>query len=171
MLQYYCYLNLAVAVILAYRPPNFNHQYGKHGVEDNSHALTTLNLRSVLVRAKKGAVSLFHSLMSGEDIQGREFRLNELVGCIPLVRYELCQLFGVSDQDIIVDESVRKDNQSELFYSQIRLQCRRNSSDSETSLSKQRVEKAMPDLVRAYKLIEYQRHTLVYNSRRTWKAI
>lgn len=170
MLQYYCYLNLAVAVILAYRPLNFNHQYGKHGVEDNSHALTTLNLRSVLVRAKRGAVSLFHSLMSGEDIHGREFRLNELVGCIPLVRYELCQLFGLSDQDIIVGESVLKDDQSELFYSQIRLQCRRNIGDSEASLSKQRVEKAMPDLVRAYKLIEHQQHILVYNSRRAWKT-
>ena len=170
MLQYYCYLNLAVAVVLAYKPPNFN-QYRQHGVEDKSHALTKLDLYSVLVQAKRGAVPLFHSLMSGEDIQGRKFRLNELVGCIPLVRHELSQLFGVSHQDVIVNESVLKDNQSGLFYSQIQLQCRRYSSDSEENLSKRRVEKAMPDLVRYYTLTKHQRHTLlVYRSQQGWKA-
>ena len=169
MLQYYCYLNLAVAVVLAYRPPNFN-QYRQHGVEDKSHALTTLSLSSVLVRAaNKGAIPLFHSLMSGDCIKGRRFRLNELAGCIPLVNYELSELFGVSSQDIIVNEKVRKDNQSGIFYSQIRLQCE-DSNGSKASLSKQRVEKAMPGLDQYYTLTKCQRHTLVYRSQQGWKA-
>ena len=165
-LQYYCYLNLAVAVVLAYRPPNLS-QYRQHGVEDKSHALTKLDLHSVLVQAKRGAVPLFHSLMSGEDIQGRKFRLNELVGCIPLVSYELSQLFGVSRQNVIVNERVMKDDQSGIFYSQIQLQ---NNSDSGANLSKRRVEKAMPDLDQYYTLTKCQRRTLVYRSQQGWKA-
>ena len=168
MLQYYCYLNLAVAVVLAYKPPNFN-QYRQHGVEDKSHALTTLCLSSVLVRAKKGAIPLFHSLMSDDSIKGRQFRLNELAGCIPLVNYELSELFGVSSQNIIVNESVRKDNQSGFFYSRIQLQCG-DGNGSKASLSRQRVEKAMPALARAYTLTEDQRATLVYRSQQDWKV-
>ena len=168
MLQYYCYLNLAVAVVLAYRPPKFD-QYRQHGVEDKSHALTTLDLRSVLVQVRRGAVPLFHSLMSGENIQGRKFRLNELAGCIPLVRYELEKLFDIFSQHIMVDEEVLKDEQSGLFHSQIQLQCL-NSSGSKASLSRQSIVKAMPDLVQDYTLTERQRHTLVYRSQQGWKA-
>ena len=166
MLQYYCYLNLAVAVVVAYRPPNFE-QYRLHGVEDRSHLLTTLNLRSVLVRAKRGAVPLFHSLMSGEQIERRQFRLNELVGSIPLVRYELSELFGVPCECITAIEEVVKDGQSGLFHSQISFHCS-NVSGSDASLTKQRVEKAMPDLARSYNLTKRQRHMLVYRSQRGW---
>lgn len=168
MLQYYCYLNLAVAVVLAYRPPNFN-QYRQHGVEDKSHALTTLDLRSVLVQVRRGAVPLFHSLMSGENIQGRKFRLNELAGCIPLVRYELEQLFDIYSQQIMVDEEILKDKRSGLFHSQIQLQCL-NSTGSKASLSRQSIGKAMPDLVQHYTLTKHQGHTLVYRSQQGWKV-
>ena len=168
MLQYYCYLNLAVAVVVAYRPPNF-HRYRQHGVEDKSHLLTTLNLRSVLVRAKRGAIPLFHSLISGESIEGWQFRLNELVGCIPLVRYELNELFGVPCECITAKEAAVKDDQSGLFYSQISFHCS-NTSGSDASLTKQRVEKAMPDLARSYRVTKRQRHMLVYRSQRGWQS-
>lgn len=167
ILQYYCYLNLAVAVVLAYRPLNFDRQYRHHGVSDKSHELTTLNLHSVLVQVRRGVVPLFHSLMSGENIQKREFRLNELVGCIPLVVYELRELFGVSSQHIEVREMVRENKQSGLFHSQIQLHP--DSSSSGTSL-RRRAEKAMPDLAQGYTLTECQQHTLVYLSQRGWKV-
>ena len=136
-------------------------------MEDKSHALTTLNLRSVLVQARRGAVSLFHSLMSGENIRGREFRLNELAGCIPLVVYELGELFGVYSQYITVREMVQEDKQSGLFHSQI--QFHSNNRGFGTSL-KSRAEKAMPDLAQGYTLTERQQHTLVYRSQQGWKA-
>jgi len=44
MSQYYSWLNLAVACILAYRPPNFE-QYRNHGVQDLSNNLDTLEPR------------------------------------------------------------------------------------------------------------------------------
>ena len=106
MLQYYSYLNLAVAVVLAHRPPNYE-QYRQHGVEDRSHALRDLDLKSVLVKAKRGAVPLFHSLLSQEGIVNRPFRLNELLGAIPLVRYELTELFSLPSEAIAVDEAVQ----------------------------------------------------------------
>jgi len=49
VLQYYCFLNLVVAVILAFRPPCYN-QYRRHGVEDKTHALFSLDLSSIVLQ-------------------------------------------------------------------------------------------------------------------------
>jgi len=101
VLQYYCYLNLAVALIISYRPANYE-QYRRHGVEDQSHRLKSLGIRSILVKVKKkGAVPVFHSILSGEPIIDRQFRFHELAGSIPLIKYELNNLFGVRCQSII----------------------------------------------------------------------
>ena len=165
MLQYYSYLNLAVGVVLAHQPPNVI-QYRRHGVEDRSHELATLSLQSRIVRvSRSGAVPLFHSIVSGESIRGRCFRLNELIGCIPMVRFELQNLFGLSGQEIIVSESVEEDKG--YFLSRVQLDGR-SPEGTDARLSRQRVEKAMPDLARDYKLREAGSHTLVYLSRKRW---
>jgi hypothetical protein len=66
-------------------------------------------LRSILVKVRKGAVPVFHSILSAEPIVGRHFRLNELAGSIPLVKYELSNLFGVRCQTIRVMDLVAND--------------------------------------------------------------
>ena len=167
MLQYYCYLNLAVAVVVAYRPINFQ-QYRQHGVEDRTHSLTKLNISSVLVRARRGAIPLFHSILSGDPIERREFRLNELIGSIPLVQYEVADLFMVPVQSVAVQEGVVKDDKSGCFYSRVELLCK-GPDDSPASLTKERVEKAMPDLAKSFVLEQRERHSIVYRSKGIWK--
>ena len=168
VLQYYCYLNLAVAVVIAYRPRNFTN-YRRHGVQDRSRYLTRLGLQSVIVHSTSGAIPLFHSLLSGESIQNRDFRLNELCGSIPGVQYELSDLFFLTNEFLIVTEQVVQDDRTNLFHSEVRLDCI-DSNDSKIRIPKSRIEKAMPDLTNSYKIKQKQENLIVYNSRRGWNT-
>jgi hypothetical protein len=165
MLQYYSYLNLAVAVILAHRPPDYQ-RYRQHGVEDRSHALHDLDLKSVLVKAKKGAVPLFHSLLSHEGIANRSFRLNELLGAIPLVRYELTELFSLPSEAISVNEAVQQTSKGK-WKSHVTFECR-NSATKPASITRARVERAMPSLASLYTLKSSRLGYLEYTSKTEW---
>ena len=99
--QYYSWLNLAVACILAYRPHNFE-QFRNHGVQDLSYKLDTLELSSEVVRVKHGAVPLFHSIISGEQLENQVIRFGHLVSAIPLISYELTDAFQRKTQIIDV---------------------------------------------------------------------
>ena len=165
MLQYYSYLNLAVAVVLAHRPPNYE-QYRQHGVEDRSHTLRDLNLKSVLVKAKRGAVPLFHSLLSHEGISNRSFRLNELLGAIPLVRYELTELFSMPTEAIAVKEAVQQTSK-DTWKSNVTFECR-NSANNPASITRARAERAMPSLGSMYALKLNKLGYLEYTSKTEW---
>lgn len=67
-----------------------------------------------------------------------------------------------------VSEGVNKDEKTGYFYSSIELKCNRPDG-SAASLTKERIEKAMPDLTNNYTLKERQRHSLVYRSQEDWK--
>ncbi|MYD24424.1 MAG: hypothetical protein F4X08_01225 [Gemmatimonadetes bacterium] len=162
VLQYYCYLNLAVAVVLAYRP-NYYEKYRRHGVVDKSHALNSLNLTSVLVEANVGAVPLFHSILSGVSIRNRKFRLNELFGAIHLVQFELTRLFNISTQQIKVDISTFQERNTTLYHNKVEYIIT-SPLESEPRISKSRIENAMPDLVQHYKLHDATSNKLVYHS-------
>ncbi len=104
VMQYYGYLNFAVACILSYTPPRYE-QYRHHGVEDRSHKLANLDLTSVLLRvSKRGAIPLFHSVFSDESLEKNQFRVNELLSAIPFVSYELQTKFGMKTSRISVEE-------------------------------------------------------------------
>lgn len=107
VLQYYCYLNLAVAAILAYRPTNFN-QYHRHGVEDCTHALSSLDLSSCVVKINRGAVPLFHSIMSDVVLYGKRIRLGQLAAGFQMVRHELEVYFGKTTQAILVADQLNE---------------------------------------------------------------
>lgn len=106
VLQYYAYLNFAVAAILAYRPPNFE-RYRSHGVHDLSHRLTTFDLPSRIVKVGRGAVPLFNSIVSGESLEGQTLRLIQVLAAIPLLGYELQSRFKKVVQHIAVVEQVQ----------------------------------------------------------------
>ena len=165
MLQYYSYLNLAVAVVLAYRPTNYE-QYRQHGVEDRSHALRDLDLKSILVKAKKGAVPLFHSLLSDEGISNRSFRLNELLGAIPVVRYELTELFGLPPETISVTEAVQRTSTGK-WKSHVTFECS-TFDNKPASITRARAERAMPSLGSLYTLKLSKTGYLEYISRVEW---
>lgn len=109
VLQYYCYLNLAVATILAKRPPNAN-QYRQHGVEDKTHAVSQLDLSSVLLRVKKkGAVPLFHSLLSDVSLEDRRLRFGQVIAGFHMCGHELVEAFNKEVQTFAVQESVAEE--------------------------------------------------------------
>lgn len=165
LLQYYCYLNLAVALILSYRPANYQ-QYRRHGVEDQSHRLRSLELSSILVKVRKGAVPVFHSILSAEPIVGRHFRLNELAGSIPLVKYELSTLFGMHCQTIRATDLVAHDALGN-WWSQLSFECM-DEGGQPANLSKNRLERAVPELRQFFTIIDQKRDRLDYRSTNSW---
>jgi hypothetical protein len=165
LLQYYCYLNLAVALILSYRPANYQ-QYRSHGVEDQSHRLRSLELSSILVKIRKGAVPLFHSILSAESIVGHHFRFNELAGSIPLIKYEFSDLFKMHCQTISVTDSVAIDA-SGNWWSGLSFQCK-DVEEKPANLTKNRLERAIPDLRQFFTIIDQKKDRLQYRSKNNW---
>jgi len=109
VLQYYSYLNLATACILAYQPPGYQ-GYKHHGVEDKSYKLTHLDLSSALMSMRKGAIPLFHSIISDETLYNQKFRFNELLSAIPLLTHELKSVFNINTQQILLNEHLTNIN-------------------------------------------------------------
>jgi len=165
LLQYYCYLNLAVALILSYRPANYQ-QYRRHGVEDQSHRLRSLELSSILVKVRKGAVPVFHSILSAEPIVGRHFRFNELAGSIPLIKYELSDLFRMRCQTISVMDSVANDASGNC-WSELSFKCI-DVEGQPANLTKNRLERAIPELRQFFTIIDQKKDRLQYRSRNSW---
>ena len=162
VLQYYCYLNLAVAAILAYRPTNFN-QHGSHGVEDRTHALSTLKLSSIVVWVKRGAVPLFHSILSGVSLYGKRFRLGQLAAGFQMVNHELEAEFGKAPQSIQVNDQVVKD-MSGAWFSEF-------SFEPEVGgqrIAPKRLKDAMPLLSSDYRQQPIVRDRIIYRSIANW---
>ena len=167
VLQYYCYLNLAIAVVAAYRPNDFPN-CRRHGVTDKSHLLSSVDLDSILVRVKeRGAIPLFHSLISGDGIENRSFPLKQLFGAIRNVQFELSEIFNISLNQIWVLDDIVRDGEMRRFRSQVAFQ----RLGSDTVLSKPRIEKAMPDLVDRYDLKSRNAGLLLYQSQMDWDTI
>lgn len=162
VLQYYSYLNLAVAVILAYRPPN-NEQYRQHGVEDRTHSLKKLELGSELLKVRRGAVPLFHSIISDVPLYNRKFRFGQLAAGFHMVQHELETQFNKKLQGIIVTDEVKEDNGS--FKSIFSFN--EKSDGNSICVSSNRLEKAMPLLVTNYNC-KIEPEKTVYTSKSKW---
>lgn len=165
VLQYYCYLNLAVAAILAYRPANWN-QYRSHGVEDKTHNLQRIDLSSKVVKVQKGAVPLFHSILSDVDLKSRTFRFGALVAGIHMLSHELGDQFGKDTQRIFVLDAIVED--AGVFYSQV-------SFDSlvrgvKCPIAHKRLEDAMPLLTSDYARNRRARNPIIYKSTASWAS-
>lgn len=159
VLQYYCYLNLAVAVILAYRPPNFG-QYKRHGVRDATHKLKTLDLSSPVVTVNRGAVPLFHAILSDAPLAAKTFRLGHLAAGFHLLHNELSTNFGKRVQAIEVID--RLEETSGSFHSVFDFRAMVGGS----KISSRRLEEAMPLLQTAYS--RQRKH--LYRSRTGWTS-
>lgn len=165
VLQYYSYLNLGVACILAYRPPDF-HQYRKHGLGDQTHKLTRLAFSSPIVEVRRGAVPLFHSIISGESLEGRTLRFSELVASVPILAHELATAFGKTTQTVLVRENVQE--MSKRWRSVVTFQC--EPDGARTQISLKRRQRAMPRLSTDYKLHDRAASRLTYCSRNSWST-
>lgn len=95
VLQYYAFLNLAIAVVLAYRPPN-HLAFRRHGLRDLSHALTNIQPDSEIVEVSEGALSLINCVFGGGKLAGLTINLADVVRAIPMVQAETARLYGDS---------------------------------------------------------------------------
>ncbi|MQY76969.1 MAG: hypothetical protein GH155_04990 [Spirochaeta sp.] len=165
VLQYYCYLNLAVAAILAYRPSNYN-QYRRHGVEDLTHAIISLDLPSIVLRVQKGAVPLFHSIISDQSLYKKKFRFGNLTAGFHMVSHELATRFGKIIQAVEVNDQVKEISGS--WYSEFSFTPFIDGKKGK--ISAQRIEDAMPLLSSDYKKLSSVDERIIYESVVKWTS-
>ena len=164
VLQYYCFLNLSVAAILAYRPLNHT-QYRQHGVEDKTHALRALDLSSTVLQVKRGAVPLFHSIISDVPLYGKRFRFGQLAAGFHMFHHELQTRFGKIQQHYYVTDEVRNDCgvwSSVFSFSQ-------PGDDARDPAPPKRLEAAMPLLLSDYTR-RFTDDSTEYKSTASWSA-
>lgn len=165
VLQYYSYLNLAVAAILAYRPPNHN-QYRQHGVSDKSHALKQLNLASEVVTISRGVVPLFHSIISDASLRNRTFQFRQLIAGIHMVASELTTEFSQTTTRIYVSDRII-DNAG-TFSSHIEFTS--SIGGQAQAVASKKLEEAMPLLRSSYLRSTASKNPLIYDSRQQWSS-
>ncbi len=164
VLQYYCYLNLSVAAILAFRPLNYTN-YRRHGVEDKTYSLSSLDLSSIVLKVKQGAVPLFHSIISDVSLSNKRFRLGQLAGGFHMFSHEIGERFNKIPQNYYVEEEIQQDGvvwHSIFKFSQF-------INNESKKFNPKRIEDAMPLLK-----FEYDRtitnKEIVYKSTKSWKT-
>jgi len=165
MLQYYCYLNLAVATILAFKPKNFE-QYRRHGVEDWTFALSKLDLSSTVLKVKKtGAVPLFHSIFSGVPITNQSFRFGEIIASFHMCNAELTNQFSKTLVRYRVQEDVKEI--SGMWFSEYSFS-EQLEDGSNRGAPRTKIEKAMPILISQYRKVSSGSEETAYRSKNSW---
>lgn len=174
VLQYYAYLNFAVAVVLIYKPPGWE-QYRKHGAEDLSRTLKKLSLSSPIVQMRPGAVPLFHSVISSAPASTSRLTLRDLLVQIPMVALELNQTFGIRPLAARVttglQESGEAPNQRIVAYCHLNLIDPANAptwSPGNATLPTKRFQRAIPELGSRFRVVEKQPHLVRLESTQHW---
>lgn len=102
---YYSYLNMCVAVVEAYRPPQQLHSRS-HGLNDRTGDLKKIGLATLVVEAKGGALGAFHSILSDVPLKGMKFSMRDLAVHLPIMHLELFDAFKITPNIISVSPSV-----------------------------------------------------------------
>lgn len=172
VLQYYGYLNFAVATILAYRPPNYQ-SYKSHGVNDRTASLRKLELSSPVVKVSAGAVPLFHEILSDAPIRGKTFKLREFLVAIPQVSVELRDAFQIETNTLRVTTSTFSEGKADSARSRSQVQfdliLPPSRSVRTAPFPRSVVEKAMPMLVSAYRYKFGSSQQAIYRSKKSRK--
>lgn len=163
VLQYYSYLNLAVAAILAYRPINFN-QYRKHGVEDRTHSLSKLELSSEVLKIKRGAAPLFHSIFSDTSLYNKSFRFGQLASGFHMFSHELATRFKKKTHKYFVKDEVINVNGN--WYSVYKFF--EFDDEVQKKAPQKKIEDAMPLLTSDYDCNKTNAIQLEYISKQSW---
>ncbi len=175
VLQYYSYLNLAVALILVYRPSGWE-AYRSHGVEDITRGLNRISLSSRVLRLRRGAAALFHSIISDAVLPTSPITLRQLLAPIAMVSTELKQAFGMRMLDLFVSGEIRltgpPENQVARSYYTFRLVDRENpeGNPGTARFPLKRLYSAIPCLKSEYEPEHATGHVRTFVSRRQWSA-
>lgn len=171
VVQYYAYLNLAVACVLLYRPKNWE-QFRMHGAIDLSRDLKKITLGTEVVKARKGAISLFHSIVSSGSLPLSALRLRDLLVAVPNVGAELEHAFGVKILLLQVNGNVAQhEENSNRVSSAFTFEVRTPSGapgNIETRFPAKRMGSAMPLLRQRYRLKSKETARRVYVSKSSW---
>lgn len=161
LLQYYCYLNLAVAAILAFRPHGYE-GYRKHGVSDLTANLEKVKLSSLILKVNRsGAIPLFHSLFSDIRMDNKKMRLGEVFCGFHMIEHELIRFFDMNIQAICVNQKVFQDKGK--WFSQFSFKHHQNVSLP----SKRRIESTIPLLQELY---SSSTENCCYISKQSWNS-
>ncbi len=176
VLQYYTYLNLAVALVLIYQPLGWE-QYRKHGVEDTTRELNRILLSSEVVRVRKGALALFHAIISESTLSKKKVSLQDLLVAIPMLGGELSHNFQIQPQllEVLPDVRVIKEGKTLLARSQFtfRLHRRREGTrcrKGRSGFPLRRLYTAMPSLQTRYQLVGQGEAERTFLSRDKWSS-
>jgi hypothetical protein len=168
VLQYYGYLNLAVACVLVYRPPRWE-QHRSHGVEDLTRGVKSLKLGTRIVRTHRGAIGLFHSIISSGPLPST-LRLKDLVVPIHYLGAELEQ-FGVAPHRLEVSGGITAQEPENRLVSSFTFKvsdAHGNQADIATRFPAKRMGSAMPILRQLYAVGPRERTSRTYVSKQTW---
>ena len=174
VLQYYAYLNLAVGIVLVYRPSGWE-QFRKHGAEDHTRSLKKLSLSSGVVQMRPGAVPLFHSVLSTAVAPTRRLTLRNLLVHIPMVALELKEAFSIRPLAVRVGFSLedRGIPPNHKVSAVIRLNlCDTNNpptwSPGTATLPVNRFRQAIPELGSQFRITQHQKHLTEFESNQNW---
>ena len=168
VLQYYGFLNLSVAAILAYRPHQFE-RYRQHGVRDRTHGLTELSLASEVIKIGPGAVPLFHSIFSDAVIEGRKFRFGQLASGFHMVESELSMFFNRAPYTYFVHENVAQHQGKWHSHFAYYRRTPKGGNLVQERVPTSAIETAMPLLKSDYKRFDSKSINLTkYRSRQSW---
>ena len=165
VLQYYSFLNIAVAAIIAFKPHNFE-QFGRHGVSDNTYSLASLKLSSKMVSVGRGAVPLFHSIYSDAPIAKKDFSLGQLLSGFHMVHHEIGKYFGKSSLTYFVNDSLV--GAHDKWHSRF---CFSNAVGQSSQVSARKIEEAMPLIKSAYEIVSKTKDELIYNSKKIYSSM
>lgn len=172
LLQYYAYLNLAVAVVRIRQPKEWE-GYRRHGAEDLTRSLQKLSLSSKVVRVRAGTISLFHSVISGGILPSSALTLRDLLIPIHLLSHELAEQFDVRSFELIVRAgfSQREDAGRQLLASSFTFQLADEefpAKPRKIPFPAARISAAMPLLASDFVLESRTPTMRRYRSRQEW---
>jgi len=156
VLQYYCYLNFTMSLILIYRPKGWE-EYAKHGAEDKTKNIKNLKLDTGVVKLRKGAIPLFHKIFCDMPLPSYTLTFKDILSSIPMVFAELKTFFGIETNKINVSMLVDKDKTHS--FSRLIFSLQENCS---VNFPTRRFNKLLPLLIGNYKLIKKNSNTRKY---------
>lgn len=169
VLQYYCFLNLAVAAIYAYRPPN-HLNVRRHGASDTTQSLRTLEPGSRVVETTRGAIPLLDAVVGGGAVGNRSFRVIDLLAAIPFTSIEVADALKVGVSTVHVEVIPQAETDGGPFWLSLKYSLGSSQEGSRRlqRVPRQALEAGFPELRTTYRIEEQTKSRVVYRTRRTW---
>lgn len=169
---YYCYLNLVTAVVLCYRPHGWE-EYRRHGVSDNTPALSHIDLQSEVLTVTRGAVTLFSSIISNIDLYKRRLRLADVLVPIESIGGELSSAFKIHASELCIDEKISPPDESNQVRSTITISGHLNPESLSNDTEPDATEIAtllLPHAQEEYTINAAGRSVIELKSKQSWTS-